>query len=144
MMIKSAKVYQDLFDYTPETGALLFKGTEDSAVQYRKHNRAVVIVDGEEQPAAVVAWVMMGNRWSYDLMIISLDKDLGNICADNLVPITKAEYERERGFNPFGNVIAELLAFCTLGISGKMEQATCLTSIQAGLRQIQTDSRRRK
>lgn len=148
MHICSKEEYMAFLTYDPIEGTLT-RTDGTSAVEYRKHNRAVVsvefpagVVPGdtsimiEEHPAAIIAWVMSGNKWSYDQMIVSLNRDLGDITLSNLQSIPKQDYEASKTYGRLPSQITESLALCTLGRSGTIDPVSCLGLISELLNKI--------
>jgi hypothetical protein len=137
MHILKKEEYDLSLNYDPESGSLTWIDTGDSAVEYRRHNHAVVVVEvngeREEHPAAIIAWIMSGNRWSYSQMIVSINRDLGDISLANLKSVPKGEYEAERAPGSLVTQIKEAISLCTLGLSGTLESKMCLELIKGTL-----------
>ncbi len=137
MHIQSKEVYQARFDYDPIEGAINHKGTNDSAVEYRKFNRAVVRVEigegvVEDQPAAIIAWLLSDRKWSYGTMIISENGDLGDITLENLSSMPKSVYEASRrGNTPQG--VLDAISLCNLGLNRTLDPIVALEGVRKAL-----------
>lgn len=138
MHILNREFYQERLDYDPVEGTLVLKGTDTSAVEYRRNNHAIVRVELEddvieEQPAAIIAWLLSGKRWTYDTMIVNQNRDLGDITLANLVAMPKAAYEASKRNRNLPPAITDAIALCNLGLKGTVDLTVALEGVRRTL-----------